>query len=51
VRYVESNVRYDDALCYWSQLAMALPRTIDYAPVAPDAAQPYRMTKAFEAQA
>ena len=50
VRYVESNVRYDDALCYWSELAVALPRTIDYAPAAPDASQPHRITKAFEAQ-
>lgn len=51
VMYVQSSVRYDDALCYWSQLAAALPRTIDYAPVAPDPSQPYRITKAFEAQA
>jgi hypothetical protein len=51
VKYVESNVRYDDALCYWSQLAVALPRIIDYEPTAPDASQPYRITKPFEAQA
>lgn len=51
VRYVQSNVRYDDALCYWSELASALPRTIDYAPSAPDASQPHRITKAFEAKA
>ncbi len=50
VRYVQNNVRYDDALCYWSELAAALPRTIDYAPKAPDASQPHRITKAFEAQ-
>jgi hypothetical protein len=51
LRYVQNNVRYDDALCYWSELAVALPRTIDYAPVAPDASQPYRITKAFASQA
>jgi len=51
VMYVQSSVRYDDALCYWSQLAAALPHTIDYAPVAPDASQPYRITRAFEVQA
>ena len=51
VRYVENHVRYDDALCYWSELAVALPRTLNYAPVAPDASQVHRITTAFESQA
>ncbi len=50
LRYVRDNVRYDDALCYWSELASALPRIIDYTPSVPDASQPHRITKAFEAQ-